>query len=141
MVSPRSSLMGTRTLLTGYKVFQGINPLYKGSKELQVGLVGINDNLWGHCKSMLASITISSTISPFVINDNSSCSPCKHASLLSSSLPLWHQRQRVSTYMDLKSLLTTPPVNMHDPRTCLYAWSSHPFSFEFILQPYELKVC
>ena len=26
-----------------------------------MGLDGINDNLWGHCKSMLASMTISST--------------------------------------------------------------------------------
>ena len=42
---------------------------------------------------------------------------------------------------NLWSLLTAPPVNMHDPRTCLYAWSNHFFSFEFILQPYELKVC
>ena len=42
---------------------------------------------------------------------------------------------------NLWSLLTTPPVNMHDPRTCLYAWSTHPFSFEFILQSHELKVC
>ena len=39
-------------------------------------------------KTMLASMTISSTISPFVIDDNNSCSPCKHAPLLSSSLPL-----------------------------------------------------
>ena len=30
-------------------------------KALQVGLGGINENLWGHCKSMLASMTISST--------------------------------------------------------------------------------
>ena len=26
---------------------------------------------------------------------------------------------------NLWSLLTTPPVNMHNPRTCLYAWSSY----------------
>ena len=39
------------------------------------------------------------------------------------------------------SLVFSPPVNMHNPRTCLYAWSNHPFSFEFILQPHELKVC
>ena len=47
--------------------------------------------LWGHCNSMLASMIISSIISPFVIDDNNSCSPCKYAPLLSSSLPLWHQ--------------------------------------------------
>ena len=61
VVAPRSSLVGTGTLSTGYKVLQGTNPLRKGSKALQVGLGGTNDNLWGHCKSMLASMTISST--------------------------------------------------------------------------------
>ena len=61
---------------------------------------------------MLASMTISSTISPFVIDDNNSCSPYEHAPLLfaslplSSSLPLWHQWQRVSTYLCLESLNT-----------------------------------
>ena len=59
----RSILVGTRTFSTGYKVLQVTNPLYKGSKALQVRLGGINDNLWGHCKSMLASMTISSTSS------------------------------------------------------------------------------
>ena len=69
---------------------------------------------------LLASMTIQSTISPFVIDDNTHsatcappfimllyynlCSPCHHASLLQlmiplsscfSSLPLWHQWQRV----------------------------------------------
>ena len=48
-------------------------------------------------KTMLASMTISSTISPFVIDDNNSCSPYEHAPILSSSLPLssslllWHK--------------------------------------------------
>ena len=84
-------------------------PLCKGSrhfKALQVGLGGINDISWGHYKSMLASMTISSVIFPFVIDDNKSCSPCEHAPLLSSSLPLWHQWKRVSTYLYLKSLIT-----------------------------------
>ena len=77
-----------------------------------MGLGGIKDIPWGHCKSMLASMIISSTISPFVIDDNNSCSPYEHAPLLSSSLPLssflplWHQWQRVSTYLCLKSLIT-----------------------------------
>ena len=61
VVALRSSLVGTGTLSIGYKVLQGTNPLCKGSKALQVGLGGINDILWGHCKSMLASMTISST--------------------------------------------------------------------------------
>ena len=74
VVASRSSLVGTGTLSTGYKVLQGTNPLCKrfqalqgtnplceGSKALQVGLGGINDILWGYCKSMLASMTISST--------------------------------------------------------------------------------
>ena len=57
-----------------------------------------------YAKTMLASMTISSTISPFVIDDNNSCSPCEHAPILYSSLPLWHQW---SIYMCLKSLITT----------------------------------
>ena len=107
VVASRSNLVGAGTLSTRYRVLQGIDPLRKGSKVLQVGLSRINDNLWGHRKSMLASMTISSTISPFVIDDNNSCSPCEHAPLLSSSLPLWHQWKRVSTYLCLKSLTTT----------------------------------
>ena len=63
---------------------------------------GIND-----IKTMLASMKISSTISPFFIDDNNSCSPYEHAPLLSASLPLWHQWKRVSTYLCLKSLITT----------------------------------
>ena len=38
-------IVGLRTLSIGYKVLQGINPLCKGSKALEVGLGGINDNL------------------------------------------------------------------------------------------------
>ena len=34
VVAPTSILMGTRTLLTRYKVLQGKNPLCKGSKAL-----------------------------------------------------------------------------------------------------------
>ena len=107
---------------------------------------GINDILWGHCKSMLGSMTISSTISPFVIDDNNLCSPCEHAPLFSSSLPLssyfplCHQCQRDSTYMHLKLLIIAHPINIHNPMICLYSWSNHPFSFDFILQPYEIKV-
>ena len=41
----------------------------------------------------------------------------------------------------MKLLIIASPVNMHNPRTYLYDWSNHPFSSEFILQPYELKVC
>ena len=59
---------------TGYKVLQGTNSLCKGCKVLQVGIGGINDNLWGHCKSILASKTISST--PFTINTSSISNHC-----------------------------------------------------------------
>ena len=103
VVALRSIIVGTRTLSTGYKVLQGTNPSCKGSKALQVGLRGINYFLWGHYNSMLALMTISSAISPFVIDDNNSCSPCENAPLLSSclslssSLPLWHQWKRVTT--------------------------------------------
>ena len=106
-----------------------------GSSSTSAGLLqhlrqggGIND-----IKSMLASMTISPTISPFVIDDNNSCSPYEHAPLfvcispfvfisflsaslpLSSSLPLWHQWQRVSTYLSLESLITV------DCSPCQYA--------------------
>ena len=37
--------------------------------------------LYSQCKTMLASMTISPTISPFVIDDNNSCSPYEHAPL------------------------------------------------------------
>ena len=37
-------------------------PLCKGSKTLQVGLGGINDNQWDHYKSMFTSMTMSSII-------------------------------------------------------------------------------
>ena len=90
VVASRSILVGTRSLSTGYKVLQVTNPLCDGSKALQVGLGGINDILWGPCKSMLASMIISSKISPSVINDNNSCSPCEHAPIFSSSLPCLH---------------------------------------------------
>ena len=58
-----------------------------------------------HGSTLLASMTIHSTISPFVIDDNTheaihalsrSCSPFHH-----STLPLWHQWQRVSTCLEL----------------------------------------
>ena len=84
----------------------------QGLQGHQITNCGSKDIPWGHCKSMLASMTISSTISPFVIDDNNSCSPYEHAPLfsasllLSSSVPLWHQWQRVFTYLSLKSLIT-----------------------------------
>ena len=126
-------------------IYQGLVSLASSAGSLQhlQQRGGIND-----ITTMLASMKFFPTISPFVIDDNNSCSPYEHAPPLTSSPPLWHQWQRVSTYLSLKSLITAncslvfaPPVNMHDPRTFLYAWSNHPFSFEFILQPHELKVC
>ena len=77
-----SSLVGTGTLSTGYKVLQGTNPLCKGYNALQVGLGGINEILWVHYKSKLASMTISSTISHLVSNDNNSFYPYMHSPLL-----------------------------------------------------------
>ena len=67
MVATTSSIVGIVTLSIGYKVLQGTNPFYKGSKALQVRLGGINDNLWGHCKSMLASMTISSIEGRYIV--------------------------------------------------------------------------
>ena len=64
VVDTRSNLMCTRTLSTRYKVLQGTNPLCKGFKALKVRLGGINNNLWGHYKSMLASMKISSKNPP-----------------------------------------------------------------------------
>ena len=74
VVDPRSNLVGSRTFAELLKVLQGTTHLCKGSKALDVrvlgsskpvhykrGLGGINDYLWGHCKSMLASMTIHST--------------------------------------------------------------------------------
>ena len=150
VVASRSSLVGTWTLSTGYKELQGTNPLCKGSKALQGGTwwlqwhpvrplqvhVGINDNfinnlplchwwqqlmlpLWA-CSPFCLHLSLCLHLSPFGINGKG----CPH-------ICAWN----------LWSLLTAPPVNMHDPWTCLYAWSNHPFSFEFILQPHELKVC
>ena len=51
------------------------------------------------------------SVDEIFIDDNNSCSPYEHAPLLSSSLPLWHQWQRVSTYLCLRSLITAdcPP--------------------------------
>ena len=75
VVAPRSNLVDTRTLSTGFKVLSKHKPTLcglqgtgcKGTRiihtcALQEGLGGINDNLWGHCKSMLASMTISLTL-------------------------------------------------------------------------------
>ena len=44
--------------------------------------------LYSQCKTMLASMTISPTISPFVIDDNNSCSPYEHAPFVFISPPL-----------------------------------------------------
>ena len=51
----------------------GLSIVYKGFRW------GFNNGNINDIKTMLASMTISSTISPFVIDDNNSCSPYEHA--------------------------------------------------------------
>ena len=109
VAAPRSNLVGSRTLQdsTMCSKAQLISIWDSHCKRDLVALM----NTYGSIASpMLESMIIQSTISPFVIDDNNSCSPCKHAPLfssflpLSSSLPLWHQWKRVTTYLYLKSL-------------------------------------
>ena len=78
---------------------------------------------------MLALMTISWTISLFVIDDNS-CSPfCLHISLCLHLSPFgingkgWPHTCIWNHWL----LFTAPRVNMHYTRTCMYAWISHPF--------------
>ena len=146
VVASRSSLVGTGALSTRYKVLQGTNPLCKGSKTQQGGTwwhqwhpvgalqvhVGINDNFINNlpfCHWWQQLMLPLWACSPFVF-----ISPPLASMAKGVHIP-------VSEISDHCSLVFVPLVNMHDPRTCLYAWSNHPFSFEFILQPHELKVC
>ena len=92
--------------------FFNLKSLCKGVssiKGFQLSIIPLglqhHQHQWTHVG--LESMTISSTISPSVIDDNNSCFPYEHAPPLSSSLPLWNQWQRVSTYLSLKSLITT----------------------------------
>ena len=67
-------------------------PPIKGSLLTQVhckGLVAsMTNDKWLVASHMLASMTNQSTISPFVIDDNNSCSPYEHAPFVFISPPL-----------------------------------------------------
>ena len=64
VVAPTSILVGTGTLSTGYKVLQSTNQLYKGSKALDVRVLGTSIRV--HCKrDLVASMsTCGATASP-----------------------------------------------------------------------------
>ena len=50
----------------GTRCFKTPTHSVRGPRHYKVGLGGINDILWGHCNSMLTSMTISSTVAPLI---------------------------------------------------------------------------
>ena len=61
VVAPRSNLVDTRTLSTGYKVLQSTNHLCKGSKALNVRVLGSSIHVH-YKRDLVASMTICGAI-------------------------------------------------------------------------------
>ena len=160
VVAPRSILVGTRTLSTGYKVLQGTNPLYKGSKGLQGAnplCKGSRHYSWDLVASMtsygattspcwhqwqfhqqypLLSLMTTTHVPPV-----SMLSFCLHVSLCCHLSPLESMAKgdHISSYetTDHWSLLPLSTCTILGP-VCIPGVT---ISFEFILQPHEIKVC